>query len=111
MGLEELIHQDLMLIEECFAHNHVGGYELSARPLISALRRAGERGIEVRLLLDEEVLREHPQDRALAGVRHISLRTLGGRAKRRSPAWIAGAMRCRSGGGKPSKSVPVQKAP
>jgi phosphatidylserine/phosphatidylglycerophosphate/cardiolipin synthase-like enzyme len=58
-------------------------YELSARPLIGALKRAGERGVAVRLILDEEVLREHPQDKTLAGVRHVSLRTLGGREKRR----------------------------
>ena len=58
-------------------------YELSSKNLIRALERAGERGIPVRVILDEETLREHPQDKALANAAHVSLRTLGGRDKRR----------------------------
>ena len=58
-------------------------YELSSKALINALKRAAQRGVQVRLIMDEQVLREHPEDRDLAGVVHISIRTLEGREKRR----------------------------
>ena len=61
----------------------VAVYELSAKPLVAALKRAGERGVLVRVILDEKVLREHPQDKALASVPNVSLRSLSGREPRR----------------------------
>src|SRR5207244_12315143 len=58
-------------------------YELSAPLVIKALKRAGERGVQVRLVMDEKVLHEYSKDKELAGVSHVSLRTLSGRDRHR----------------------------
>jgi cardiolipin hydrolase len=61
----------------------VAVYELSSKSLIAALKHAGERGVVVRVLLDEKVLKEHREDKSLAALPNITLRTLSGRESKR----------------------------
>ena len=57
-------------------------YELSSKPVWNALQHAGERGVQIRLIMDEEALQEHPQDKRMAGLLHATLEALKGPGRR-----------------------------
>ncbi len=58
-------------------------FDLTAESVLQALRRAGTRGVSVRLVLDARIRKEHGRDDVLKGTPNLVVRAVGGRTRGR----------------------------
>ena len=61
----------------------VAMFDLTAEQIIQALKRAGERGVSVRMVLDAANRKEHGRDGELKDTPNLEIRSLGGRTHSR----------------------------
>jgi|GEM_PF-867977 phosphatidylserine/phosphatidylglycerophosphate/cardiolipin synthase-like enzyme len=64
-------------IDSCHQTLDIAMYDFSSKPLLKALKRASERGVKVRVLLDRNVIQAH--SKLYDGLPRIQFRTLAGR--------------------------------